>query len=139
MIPLRTITRKEWGDLTIVEEQKDIPFKIRRIYYLHNIPSDCIRGSHGHRNLKQLMIAVRGSFTVKLMDGKSHRLIRLNSPIHGLFIPGGIWRELVDFSDDAVCMVLASEKYNEKDYIRDYNNFLKYKNYVPHKSIPRHC
>lgn len=114
------------GKLSVVE--KDIiPFKIERVYYLYDVPSDAYRGGHAHKELIQLLIPLSGSFDVKLMDGYSTEIIRLNKPNIGLLIPTGIWRELENFSAGAVCLVLASNEFNEADYIWDYNNFVKLK------------
>ncbi len=115
------------GDLSVVENRATIPFEVKRVYYLYDIPGGAERGGHAHKNLYQLLIAVSGSFTVILDDGRTKQSITLNRPYHGLFIVPGIWRELVDFSSGSNCLVLASEKYDENDYIRSYNEFLMYK------------
>ncbi len=115
------------GNISVVENNKEVPFDIQRIYYLYDIPGGEDRGSHGHKDLKQLLIAASGSFDVILDDGNVKRTITLNRPYIGLLIVPGIWRELINFSSGAICMVLASHKYDENDYIRDYNEFLKYK------------
>ena len=117
----------EKGNLTVVENSKTIPFDVKRVYYLYDIPGGESRGAHAHKELKQLVIAASGSFDVVLDDGNLKRTITLNRPYQGLLIVPGIWRELINFSSGAVCLVLASHKYDEKDYIRDYSNFLKYK------------
>jgi len=117
----------EKGNLTVVENSKTIPFDVKRVYYLYDIPGGESRGAHAHKELKQLVIAASGSFDVVLDDGNVKRTITLNRPYQGLLIVPGIWRELINFSSGAVCLVLASHKYDEKDYIRDYSNFLKYK------------
>ena len=117
----------EKGNLTVVENSKTIPFGVRRVYYLYDIPGGESRGAHAHKELKQLVIAASGSFDVVLDDGNVKRTITLNRPYQGLLIVPGIWRELINFSSGAVCLVLASHKYDEKDYIRDYSNFLAYK------------
>lgn len=115
------------GDLSVVENHINIPFEVKRVYYLYDIPGGAERGGHAHKNLQQLIIAASGSFTVVLDDGKTKRSVSLNRPYQGLLIVPGIWRELVDFSSGAICLVLASEKYDESDYIREYNDFLMLK------------
>lgn len=110
------------GNLSVIE--KDIlPFEIKRVYYLYDIPSNSSRGGHAHKELKQFLIALSGSFDVVLDDGKSRISITLNRPNKGLLIPNGIWRELENFSAGAVCLSLVSDVYIEEDYIRDYNDF----------------
>ena len=115
------------GNLSVVEEFKDVPFHIARAYWLYDVPGGESRGGHAHRRLKQLLIALSGSFTVTLDDGREKRKFLLNHPYQGLEIETGIWRTLDDFSSGAVCLVLASEPYDETDYIYDYDEFLKYK------------
>ncbi|NVO11253.1 MAG: WxcM-like domain-containing protein [Bacteroidales bacterium] len=117
------------GNISIVENCKDVPFDINRIYYLYDIPGGESRGGHAHKELKQLIVAVSGSFDVIIDDGRVKKTITLNRPYLGLLVIPGIWRELVNFSSGAICMVLASEKYDENDYIREYDHFLKYKNH----------
>jgi WxcM-like, C-terminal len=116
------------GNLSIVQSGIDIPFDVKRLYYIYDIPGGESRGGHAHRVLKQLIISGSGSFDVVLDDGKNRKTITLNRPYYGLLIIPGIWRELINFSSGAICMVLASEKYDEEDYIREYELFLKYKN-----------
>ena len=116
------------GNLTIVENGKTLPFDVKRVYYLYDVPGGESRGSHAHRNLEQLMVAVSGSFTVTLNDGKCKRSFTLNRPYQGLCIKPGLWRDLDDFSSGSVCMVLASEVYQAEDYIRDYDEFVKFRN-----------
>ena len=111
------------GNLSVVEKDT-IPFDIKRVYYLYDVPSDAYRGGHAHKEQLELLIALSGSFEVTLDDGKSKRSIILNKPNKGLLIPKGIWRELQDFSSGSVCLVLASDVFDEEDYIRDYNDFL---------------
>lgn len=113
------------GNLTVVESNRHIPFSIKRIYFLHNIPAQVCRGGHAHRDLHQLIIPVAGSFDVLLDDGKSHKHYSLNNASEGLYICPMIWRKLLNFSDNAVCLVLASELYDEADYFRDYSAFLQ--------------
>ena len=118
------------GNISVVENGRDVPFDVKRAYYLYDVPGGESRGGHAHRELRQLIIAASGSFTVTLDDGHVRRTFTLNRPYHGLYVVPGIWRTLDDFSSGAVCMVLASEKYDASDYIRDYQEFLKYKNGV---------
>ncbi len=115
------------GNITVVENKEDIPFEVRRTYYLYDVPGGESRGGHAHRELSQLIIAASGSVTVTLDDGKVKRTFVLNRPYQGLYIVPGIWRTLDDFSTGAVCLVLASHGYDEADYIRDYDEFIKYK------------
>jgi len=111
------------GNITIVGGEQNIPFHIQRIYYLYDIPSGESRGGHAHKELHQLLVAASGSFDVLLDDGTNKKIIRLNRPNYGLLIVPGIWRELFEFSSGSICMVLASHKYEEKDYIREYKDF----------------
>lgn len=106
-----------------VLEHGTIPFKIKRVYYLFDVPSGAKRGGHAHKELKQVLIAIAGSFDVVLKDGKTKQVITLNRPDKGLLIENNIWRELENFSSGAVCLVLASEVYDEKDYIRSFKDF----------------
>lgn len=115
------------GNLTPIEGGGDIPFDIKRVYYLYDVPSGESRGGHAHKELRQLIIAANGSFTITLDDGANKKAITLNRPYQGLLIVPGIWRDLDDFSSGAVLLCLASEHYVESDYIRDYDDFLKYK------------
>jgi len=115
------------GNISVVENYADVPFSIKRIYYLYDIPGGEDRGAHAHKELKQLIIAASGSFDIILDDGNVKRSITLNRPYIGLLVVPGIWRELINFSSGAICMVLASEVYDEMDYIRDYNEFLNLK------------
>ena len=115
------------GNITVVENNNEVPFDIKRVYYLYDIPGGESRGGHAHRELSQLIIAASGSFTITLDDGKVKRTFLLNRPYQGLYVVPGIWRTLDDFSSGSVCLVLASHKYNETDYIRDYEEFIKLK------------
>jgi hypothetical protein len=113
----------ETGNISIVENGNEVPFDINRVYYLYDIPGGEDRGAHAHKDLRQLVIAASGSFDIILDDGKVKRSVTLNRPYIGLLIVPGIWRELINFSSGAICMVLASHKYDEADYIRDYDEF----------------
>jgi len=115
------------GNITIVEGQEKVPFEIKRIYYLYDVPGGEDRGAHAHKELRQLIVAASGSFDVVLDDGVSKKSFSLNRPYEGLLIVPGIWRELNNFSSGSVCLVLASKIYEEQDYIRDYSNFLEFK------------
>lgn len=115
------------GMLTVVENGVTLPFDVKRVYYLYDIPGGEGRGAHAHRELEQLIVAASGSFTVTLDDGTCKRSFMLNRPYQGLYVKPGLWRDLEDFSSGAVVMVLASEVYKEKDYIRDYKEFLEFR------------
>lgn len=116
------------GDLSVVQNDGMLPFDVKRIYYLYDVPGGSSRGAHAHRQLSQLIVAASGSFQVTLDDGKLKRTFFLNRPYQGLLVRPGIWRDLADFSSGAVCMVLASEVYDKEDYIRDYQDFLEFRN-----------
>ena len=110
------------GNLAVIE--KDIlPYPIKRVYYLFDVPSDSFRGGHAHKEQLEFLIALSGSFTVTLDNGKSKKSFLLNKPNKGLLVPTGIWRELEDFSSGAICLVLSSGEFEEDDYIRDYRSF----------------
>lgn len=115
------------GNITPIENLKNIPFATERIYYLYDVPGGEDRGGHAHKELQQLIIAASGAFDVTLNDGTNKRTITLNRPYFGLHIVPGIWRELSNFSSGAICLVLASHKYDENDYIRDYMQFKEFK------------
>ena len=114
------------GNITIVEGQKNIPFNVRRIYYLYDIPGGENRGGHAHKELYQLIVAASGSFNVLLDDGQNKKIVTLNRPDYGVMIMPGIWRELFEFSSGAICLVLASHKYDNYDYIRSYEQFVDF-------------
>ena len=116
------------GNITVVENNATIPFDVKRSYYLYDVPGGEVRGGHAHKNLRQLIVAASGSFCVILDDGNKKKLFMLNRPYQGLLVVPGIWRELDDFSSGSVCLVLASHLYDEDDYIRNYDEFLIYKN-----------
>lgn len=112
------------GNLTFIEGQRHAPFEFKRIYYLYDVPGGSMRAGHGHKALHQLMVAMSGSFDAELSDGYNKVKYHLNRSYFGLYIAPMIWRELDNFSSGSVCMVLASEYYDEDDYFRDYNQFL---------------
>jgi len=111
------------GNLSFIEENRQIPFEIKRVYYLYDVPSGAIRGGHAHKSLEQIVIALSGSFDVVLDDGSERRKVFLNRPHYGLYIPPGVWRELENFSSNSVALSLVSQLYDETDYIRDYETF----------------
>ena len=114
------------GNLSVVEKDC-LPFGIKRVYYLYDVPSNAYRGGHAHKEQLEVLIALSGSFTVVLDDGEEKQRMTLNKPDKGLLIPTGIWRELEDFSSGSVCLVLASGEFMESDYIRDYDQFKAFK------------
>lgn len=113
------------GQLVSLEEFNDIPFRIKRVYYMYDTVSDAVRGKHAHKSLEQILICIHGSCKIRLDDGTDVKVVPLERPYEGLYIASNIWREMYDFSPDAVLMVLASEVYDESDYIRDYDRFLE--------------
>ncbi len=113
----------EAGNITVVENEQNIPFEVKRVYYLYDIPGGEARGGHAHYELEQYIIAASGSFDVILDDGKNRKRVTLNRPNLALHIVPGLWRELDNFSSGSICLVLASQVYDEKDYIRDYESF----------------
>ncbi|WZL88711.1 FdtA/QdtA family cupin domain-containing protein [Salinimicrobium sp. 3283s] len=126
VIPLNKIHSRA-GNITITEVHNNIPFDIQRVYYLYDIPGGESRGGHAHKELYQIIVAVGGGFDILLDDGRNKKVVRLSRPDFGLMIVPGIWRELMDFTSGAVCMVMASSKYDEKDYIREYHDFQQLK------------
>ena len=114
------------GQLVALEEFKDIPFKIKRVYYLYETKENVTRGYHAHKSLQQILICVHGSCKIRLDNGREKKIVLLDNPTEGLYVSNPMWREMFDFSPDAVLMVLASELYDEADYIRDYEEFLAY-------------
>ena len=123
IIPLKKIVDPTRGALTVVEQCNDVPFEVKRVYWTYDVPSGECRGGHAHKKLKQLLVAMSGSFRVVLDNGKDKKEVLLNHPWEGLLITPGVWRTLEDFSSGAVLMVLASELYDANDYIRDYGEF----------------
>jgi len=114
------------GSLCVIENSKDLPFDVKRVFYSYDIPGGEDRGAHAHKECHQFLIAACGAFDVELNDGKNKRTVTLNRPYMGLYIPPGIWAAEKAFSSGSICLVLASHKYDEKDYIREYLDFLKY-------------
>ncbi|WP_299364566.1 FdtA/QdtA family cupin domain-containing protein [Winogradskyella sp.] len=112
----------ERGSLAVIEKDV-VPFEIKRVYYLYDVPSDSFRGGHAHKEQESVVIALSGSFEVVVDDGHTRKRIMLNKPTQGLYIPTYIWREIDNFSSGAVCLVLASTTYNEDEYLRDYEEF----------------
>ena len=115
------------GNISVIENERTIPFDVKRVYYLYDVPGGESRGGHAHRELQQLIVAASGSFNVTLDDGSVKRTFTLNRPYQGLLVVPGIWRELDDFSSGAVCLVMASMVYDANDYIRDYKQFKAHK------------
>ncbi|UQD57609.1 FdtA/QdtA family cupin domain-containing protein [Flavobacterium sp. K5-23] len=113
------------GNLAVIEHNA-IPFDIKRVYYLYDIPSSAKRGGHSHKKLKQVLVAISGSFDVVLKDGSQEQIVTLNKPDKGLLINSNVWRELENFSSGAVCLVMASDVFSEGDYIRDFQEYLDY-------------
>lgn len=116
------------GQLIALEENKDIPFCIKRVYYMYDTVKGVVRGKHAHKSLEQILVCIHGSCKVLLDDGREKKVVPLEKPYEGLYISNNMWREMYDFSEDAVLMVLASDYYNEDDYIRDYDQFHSYVN-----------
>lgn len=116
------------GNITPIENLINIPFKISRVFYIYDIPGGEDRGAHAHKQCHQLLVAASGSFEIELDDGRAKRTVMLNRPFYGLHIPPGIWAAEKGFSSGAICMVLASHKYDENDYLREYTDFIRFKN-----------
>jgi glyoxylate utilization-related uncharacterized protein len=113
------------GNLTFVESERQIPFAVRRVYYLYDVPGGASRGGHAHRKLEQFIVAMSGSFDVIIDDGYTQRTFSLNRSYYGLYLPTMVWRELANFSSGSVCLVLASTLYEAADYIRDHEQFVR--------------
>ena len=116
------------GQLIALEEYKDIPFEIKRVYYMYDTKEGVRRGFHAHKNLQQILVCVHGSCDILLDNGKEKKIISLEKPYEGLYVPNDMWREMYHFSEDAVLLVLASDICREEDYIRDYDKFLEFLN-----------
>lgn len=117
------------GNITAVNNFREVPFEIKRVYYLYDVPGGESRGGHAHKELQQFIIAASGSFDLIVDDGKEKSTFHLNRPYQGVLMPPGLWRELDNFSSGSICLVFASHNYEEEDYIRDYIEFIHYKNY----------
>lgn len=115
------------GHITVVEDYNDIPFDIRRVFYLYDVPGGESRGAHAHKECHQFLVAASGAYEILLDDGRTKRQVLLNRPNFGLHIPPGIWASEINFSSGAICLVLASHEYDESDYIRKYKSFMEYK------------
>jgi hypothetical protein len=115
------------GFISVIENQGDFPFEVKRVFYLYDIPGGESRGAHAHRTCHQFLVAGSGAFEILLNDGKAQRLVQLNRPYMGLHIPPGIWASEINFSSGSICLVLTSKEYNEHDYIREYSEFLEWK------------
>lgn len=114
------------GNLSVIEEFKDIPFKIERSYWIYDVPGGEIRGGHAYKENQEFIVALSGSFDVVLDDGKEKKTFSLNRSYSGLYVPKGLWREMENFSTNSLALVLSSTKYDAKDYIRNYKEFLEY-------------
>lgn len=115
------------GHISVVENHTQVPFAVKRVYYLYDVPSGEERGGHAHKDLQQLIVAASGSFDVIVNDGYAQKTFTLNRPNLGLYFPPGLWREINNFSSGAICLVLASHPYTEDDYLRGYQDFISYK------------
>ena len=114
------------GNLTFIEEEKHIPFKIKRVYWIYDVPGGQIRGGHAFKEQQEFIVALSGSFDVIINDGQAKQTFSLNRSYYGLYIPNGLWREMNNFSTNSLAMVLSSTEFSEEDYIRDYDNYLKF-------------
>ncbi len=127
LIDLPKITDPTRGSLTVVENNKEVPFDIKRAYWTYDVPAGEWRGGHAHKKQRELILAVSGCFTLSLDDGTERKDVLLNHPYQAILVNDGIWRELHDFSSGAVCLVLTEEFFDEEDYIRDYQEFIEFK------------
>lgn len=118
----------ERGNLSVLEENKNIPFKIERVYWIYDVPGGESRGGHVYRENKEFIVALSGSFDVILDDGRDHKRFTLNRSYYGLYVPNGLWREMDNFSTNSLALILSSTKYDASDYIRNYDEFKQYKN-----------
>ena len=125
LLQLKKITDPR-GNLTVAEQLSEVPFDVKRVYWIYDVPGGESRGGHAHRHCREMIVALSGSFDVTLDDGTERHTYHLNHPWQGLLVETGIWRTLDDFSSGAVCLVLASDAFDEDDYIRDYDDYLKW-------------
>ncbi len=121
------VVHNEAGNITALNNAQEIPFDVKRVYYLYDVPGGESRGGHGHKALHQLILAGSGSFDITVDDGRIRRTFQLNRPDYGLYLPPGLWRELDNFSSGSICLVVASAFYSTEDYIRNYQSFIEYK------------
>lgn len=128
LLDLPRITQPGLGSITPVVGGKDVPFEIARVYYLYDVPGGESRGGHAHKELEQVIVAALGSFEVEVDDGISKKTYKLNRSYRGFYLPRLVWRELKNFSSGAICLVLASQLFREEDYLRDYVQFLRFRN-----------
>ena len=126
-LELNQVFTEGQGSIVFCDEQTGFPFAPKRVYYLYDVPNQAERGGHAHRELRQIMVAISGSFKVVVNDGNAEKVFRLDQPNQGLYFPPGLWRELRGFSGGAICLVLASEEYSESDYIRSEKEFVAWK------------
>lgn len=129
MIGLPKVNNRS-GNITVIENNTEIPFEVKRIFYIYDIPGGESRGAHAHKECHQFLVSASGSFEVHLDDGINKKTVMLNQPYTGLNVPPGIWASEINFSSGAICLVMTSHKFNEDDYIRDYQDFLKFKNEI---------
>ena len=127
ILELNQVFTEGQGSIVFCDEQTGFPFTPKRVYYLYDVPNQAERGGHAHRELRQIMVAISGSFEVVVNDGQAEKAFRLDQPNQGLYFPPGLWRELRGFSGGAICLVLASEEYSESDYIRSEKEFVAWK------------
>jgi hypothetical protein len=125
LIKLQRISDRK-GNITPIENSKDIPFDIKRVFYIYDIPGGESRGAHAHKACHQFLVAASGSFEVSLNDGRVERIVQLNRPFIGLHIPPQIWASEINFSSGSICLVMASHEYNESDYLRNYDDYLNF-------------
>jgi len=116
------------GNLSVIEIPDSLSFHTKRFYYISNVPTGSIRGAHAHKELKQIFVALLGYFTLKVTDGNKSDTVKVDSRSTGYFMPSGLWRELSDFSKDAICLVLASEHFDEEDYLKELSDYIAWKN-----------